>query len=312
MRHYLIILLVSTLSVISNVSYADGITSSEAMLRKHVYELVDSTGYRNYKDTVALNKAAAYIHQQFSKITKETYTQTFTVNDNHYHNIYASFGPPNAPRIIIGAHYDVQGDKPGADDNASGVAGLLELARMLDATDQSEWEMRIDLVAYSLEEPPYYGTKHMGSSVHATALFNNRTPIVGMVCLEMIGYFDDERGSQDYPIGFLKLFYGGKGDFITLTRKMSNGRFPRLFTRAFKKGGGVRTKVFKGPRWIKGVDFSDHRNYWKYGWPALMITDTAFYRNKNYHTKDDTPETLDYFRMASVVNKVYSAITSMM
>lgn len=312
MRQYTANILLVICCILQFDASAGDVSASEARLRKHVYQLVDSTGYRNHQDTVALNKAAAYIHREFAKITKETYTQTFTVKENRYHNVYASFGDPNAPRIIIGAHYDVQGNKPGADDNASGVAGLLELARMLDAADKSKWDMRIDLVAYSLEEPPYFGTKHMGSSVHATALFNNKTPVVGMVCLEMIGYFDDERGSQDYPIGLMKLFYGSKGDYITVTRKMGNGRFPRLFTKGFKKAGGVRTKVFKGPRWVKGVDFSDHRNYWKYGWPALMITDTAFYRNKNYHTKDDTPETLDYFRMASVVNKVYSAITSLM
>lgn len=285
--------------------------ANEAMLRKHVAVLTSGKGYRNYKDTNALNRAAAYIHKQLSEVTKEVYTQGFVVKGTHYSNVYASFGPPNAPRIIIGAHYDVQGEKPGADDNASGVAGLLELARMLAETDKSKWEMRIDLVAYSLEEPPYFGTENMGSSVHATALYNNRTPVVGMVCLEMIGYFNDTAGSQQYPMGIMKLFYGGKGDYITVVRKMGNGHFPRLFTRKFRKGrGGVCTKVFKGPEWITGVDFSDHRNYWRYKWPALMITDTSFYRNKNYHTENDTAETLDYLRMTSVIDKVYKALTS--
>ena len=131
-----------------------------------------------------------------------------------------------------------------------------------------------------------------------------------MVSLEMIGYYDDKKGSQDYPLGIMKLFYGSRGDYITVVRKTFDKRFSRLFTRKFKKGSGVEVKVFKGPKWIPGVDFSDHRNYWHYKWPALMITDGAFYRNKNYHTEDDKPETLDYLRMSSVVNRVYKALTA--
>lgn len=312
MRYYKPYFLLCLLCMaISNQLLADDNQASEAMLKKHVYQLADTPGFRNYRDTLTLNRAAAYIHKQFAEVTKEVYTQDFTVKDTRYHNVYATFGPPDAPRIIVGAHYDAAGDKPGADDNASGVAGLLELARMLAAADKSKWEIRIDLVAYSLEEPPHFATQNMGSFVHATAMYNNKVPVVGMVCLEMIGYFDDNSGTQSYPLGILKMFYGGRGDYITLVRKHSNGRFPRLFTRAYKKGGGVKTKVFKGPRWVKGTDLSDHRNYWKYGWPALMITDTAFFRNKNYHTELDTPDTLDYFRMASVVNRLYKALTKL-
>lgn len=284
--------------------------ASESLLRKHVVKLTSGAGYRNYNDTVTLNRSAAYIYQQFAAVTKEVYTQDYMVKGVRYSNVYASFGPVNAPRIIIGAHYDVCGDKPGADDNASGVAGLLELARMFAEADKSKWEIRVDVIAYSTEEPPYFGTENMGSAIHASTLYNNKTPVVGMVCLEMIGYYSDTAKSQDYPLGIMKMFYGGRGDYITVVRKMGNGRFPRMFTRKFKKGTGVETKVFKGPSWITGVDFSDHRNYWNRKWPALMITDTAFYRNKNYHTEDDTPEKLDYLRMTSVVTKVYRAITA--
>ncbi|MBZ0100466.1 MAG: M28 family peptidase, partial [Taibaiella sp.] len=166
--------------------------AGEAALRRHVAQLTSGKGYRNYKDTLALNRTAAYIFNEFATVTKETYTQDFTARGARYRNVYASFGPANAPRIIIGAHYDVCGEQPGADDNASGIAALLELARMFAETDKSKWEMRVDLVAYCLEEPPYFGTQDMGSSVHATALFNNKTPVAGMVSLEMIGYFSDD------------------------------------------------------------------------------------------------------------------------
>lgn len=308
MRYILSLLL---LTIVFPVYADESPKASEKLLREHVYHITGLPGNRNYADTAALNKTAEYIREQFSRYSKDTYMQGFTVKGTRYYNVYCSFGPPNAPRMIIGAHYDVCGERPGADDNASGVAGLLELARLLSATDLSKSEIRIDLIAYSLEEPPYFATKDMGSSVHATALYNNRTPVVGMICLEMIGYFNDVARSQDYPLGILKLFYGNTGDFITVVRKFGGGRFCRLFTREFKRAGGVKTKVFKGPSWIKGLDFSDHRNYWKFGWPALMITDTAFYRNDNYHTKDDTPDTLDYFRMESVVTKVYKAVTGL-
>ena len=123
-----------------------------------------------------------------------------------------------------------------------------------------------------------------------------------MFCLEMIGYFDDTKGSQDYPLGILKLFYGRTGDYITLVNKMHKANFARKFSRKFKRSNMITTKKFTGPKGLEGVDFSDHLNYWKYGYSALMITDTAFYRNKNYHETTDTLETLDIFRMAKVVD----------
>ena len=289
--------------------------ASEARLRKHVEQLTEGEGYRNYRDLKALNRAADYIYKTFKKQTENVFIQAFKVDGKEYKNVYASFGPVNAPRIIIGAHYDVCGDQMGADDNASGVAGLLELARLFAEADKSKWEMRIDLVAYSLEEPPYFDTKHMGSSVHATALETNKTPVVGMISLEMIGFFDDEKGSQDYPLGILKLFYGGRGDYITVVRKSGSGKFARMFTKEFKKKGkrNVRTKVFKAPRWlVPSIGLSDHKNYWGFKWSALMITDTSFYRNKNYHEETDKPDTLDYFRMSAVVTNVFKAIQSIM
>lgn len=286
-------------------------TANPSLLKEHVYTIVEQTGYRNYADTMALNKTADYIHEQFNQYTNQNHVQEFYVGNIPYYNICASFGPTDAPRIIIGAHYDVCNNQAGADDNASGIAGLLELARMFATTDKTNWNIRIDLVAYSLEEPPYFATDNMGSYIHASSLYNTKAPVMGMVCIEMIGYFSDEPNSQDYPIGFLKALYGNKGNYITVTRKFGGGKFCRKFTKQFKKTDGVNTKVFTGPKWVTGLDFSDHRNYWLFGWSALMITDTAFYRNKNYHTKEDTPEKLDYLRMSSVVTKVYHAIMSM-
>jgi len=129
-----------------------------------------------------------------------------------------------------------------------------------------------------------------------------------MLSLEMIGYFDDRKKSQKYPLGIMSLFYGSRGDFITLVNKFSKGKFARRFSRRFKKQRRIKTKCFTAPAFVPGIDFSDHMNYWKFGYSALMLTDTAFYRNPHYHQAGDTVETLDLERMARVVESVYGAL----
>jgi len=150
----------------------------------------------------------------------------------------------------------------------------------------------------------------MGSFIHAQSLIENKTAVYGMVCLEMIGYFDDAKGSQDYPLGILSLFYGKRGDYITLVSKFGKGKFARKFNAKFKRQNNIKTKKFVGPPQLQGIDFSDHLNYWKFGISALMITDTAFYRNKNYHEKTDTIETLDLNKMSQVINSVYITLVN--
>lgn len=293
------------------IDYSSAYIADSTILKKHVEAIISGEGYRNHTNIEALNRTAGYIQGEFAKSNTAVSTYDFTVQNNLYKNIITSFGPQNAPRIIIGAHYDVAGNQVGADDNASGVSGLLELARLLSKENHSEWNYRVDLVAYTLEEPPYFRTEYMGSSQHAAYLKANNIPVAGMISIEMIGYYDDKKNSQSYPLGLLKLFYGNRGDFITIVRKWNDGKFCRSFTRGFKKERAIKTKVFKGPKWLPGIDFSDHLNYWKYDWDALMITDTAFYRNHNYHLVSDTADKLDYARMANVVNSIFNALSQM-
>ena len=129
-----------------------------------------------------------------------------------------------------------------------------------------------------------------------------------MISLEMIGYFKDQKKSQSYPIGLLSLIYGNKGNYITLVKKFGAGHFTHKFCRQFKSAKTIRTKKFTGPATMTGIDFSDHLNYWKFGFSAFMITDTSFYRNKNYHELTDTMETLDIYRMAKVIDGVFIAL----
>lgn len=290
-------------------SYGTG--ADAAALREHVVKLTSGPGYRHIYDTAALNKTAAYIEAKFKETGLTTYRQQYQVSGRTYYNIIASAGPADAPRIIVGAHYDVCEEQQGADDNASGVAGILELARLLSVRDTKDWKYRIDMVAYTLEEPPSFRTEQMGSAVHARSLHDSMIKVKGMISVEMIGYFDDAKNSQRYPLGIFKWFYGSRGNYITLVRKFNGDKFDRQLTRRFKRSHCIRTKVFKAPLWVPGIDFSDHLNYWAYGWAALMITDTSFYRNANYHQKTDTPETLNYQKMSQVVNSLHQSLISM-
>lgn len=215
-------------------------------------------------------------------------------------------GATGCRKNIIGAHYDACGNQEGADDNASGVCGLLELARLLK---NEKLKYRIDFVAYTNEEPPFFGTNDMGSYVHAKSLFDNKVKVKGMISLEMIGYYSDEPNSQDYPLFFLEWFYGNKGNFITVAQKNFNDDFGSFISERMKKDQVIPTKSFKGTQWAGGIDLSDHRNYWKFDYSAVMITNTAFFRNKKYHTNGDTAERLDVQKMALVTDELYRTIT---
>lgn len=279
--------------------------SDTSLIRSHLVQLTKNDASRHYKNLKQLNKTAGYIRNEFMKYADSVSYQEYEVKGTVYRNVIASFGTNNQQRIIVGAHYDVCGDQEGADDNASGVVGLLELARLLNG---QALNYRIDLVAYTLEEPPFFRTEYMGSYIHAQSLHENKVDVYGMVCLEMIGYFSDEKKSQDYPLGILSLFYGNKGDYITLVKKNGAGKFAKQFSSEYKATKAIKTKKFTGPETLSGIDYSDHLNYWKFGYSALMITNTAFYRNKNYHQPTDTMETLDIYRMSKVIDGVYQSL----
>jgi Peptidase family M28 len=287
---------------------ANGFVQAQAdssIIQSYLTVLTKTEEFRNQENIAQLNKTAAFIQSVFEQYADSVSVQEFKVNGRIFKNVIGSFGTTQAKRIIVGAHYDVCGRQEGADDNASGVVGLLELARLLKGQKLS---YRIDLVAYSLEEPPFFRTKNMGSYVHAKSLFEQKVAVYGMISVEMIGYFKDEKKTQSYPVGILSLIYGNKGNYITLVKKMKAGKFARQFCSDFKATKAIKTKVFAGPAALPGIDFSDHLNYWSFGYSALMITDTSFYRNKNYHEPTDTIETLDLSRMAKVINGIFRTL----
>ena len=299
---------ISTLIFLLVTNYCfSNTTSDTTVIKSHLTAITKTGSFRTYKNIEQLNQTADYIKSVFNQYSDSVYFQEYLVNGQVYKNVICSFGIEHKKRIIVGAHYDVCDNQEGADDNASGVVGLLELSRLLKGQKLNQ---RIDLVAYTLEEPPYFRTENMGSYIHAKSLVDNKTEVSGMISLEMIGFFKDEKKSQSYPIGLLSLFYGNRGNYITLVKKFGAGHFTRKFCRTYKSTKVIKTKKFTGPQRLSGIDFSDHLNYWKFGFSALMITDTAFYRNKNYHESTDKMETLDIYRMAKVIDGVLKTLTT--
>jgi Zn-dependent M28 family amino/carboxypeptidase len=254
-----------------------------------------------------LDKKAEYIFSRLSAYSTNVSYQYYDVMGVTHKNIALDIkGTKNTCKTyVIGAHYDSYDNLPGADDNSSGVAGLIELARLFT---QSKPLCDIQLVAYTLEEPPYFRSEHMGSYIHAKSLKDQDKDLAFMLSLEMIGYFSDAADSQDYPIKGMHMLYSDKGDFISIVSNTSPIMLTRFLKKAIRKATELPVYSINAPTMIAGIDFSDHLNYWQFDFPALMITDTSFKRNKNYHTEFDTAEKLDYHRMAKVVDGVYYAV----
>lgn len=265
---------------------------------------------RNSQNIASLEKSVAYIAEIFESNHLKTEIQAYQTSDgNTYKNVVASYNEKAKTRIVIGAHYDVCDNQAGADDNASAVAGLLELARLVSEL-KPNLDYRIDFVAYSLEEPPYFATEYMGSYIHAKSLKEQNIKLKAMICLEMIGYFTDEPNSQNYPISALKAIYPTTGNFIAVVSKFGQDSLVRQVKTKMLQNSTIPVYSINAPEAVTGIDFSDHRSYWAFGYDALMITDTSFFRNKNYHQKTDTIETLDFDKMSEVVKGVYTAMLS--
>jgi hypothetical protein len=265
--------------------------------------------YRNFANVRSLEKAAHYIQGEFEKAGATPETQEWVAWSHEYKNICISYHPEKTRRLVIGAHYDVAGEQPGADDNASGVAGLLELARLV-FEQRPVVGHRIDFVAYCLEEPPFFASELMGSYIHASSLSQNKTDVLGMIGLEMIGYFSDEPFSQQYPAPELAEKYPHTANFIAVVGIAPYAGFNNEIHRLMASRSKIDVQVVSFPAGDSLAGLSDHRNYWKFGYPALMINDTSFVRNPNYHQKSDTIETLDFEKMAEVVNSLYYAVSN--
>ncbi|HLS87388.1 MAG TPA: M28 family peptidase [Burkholderiales bacterium] len=213
-------------------------------------------------------------------------------------------GARQAEIIVVGAHYDTVEGSPGADDNASGIAGLIEIARLLRPRQRRR---TVKLVAFANEEAPFFLTDEMGSTVYAQAARRRGDDVRLMLSLEMLGFYVEARGSQAYP-PFLKWLYPDRGNFIALVSNLPSRRALGALVRAFRESSDFPAERLASPASVPGVGLSDHASFWRAGYPGVMVTDTAFYRYPHYHLATDTPDRLRYPEMARVVEGLAQAI----
>ncbi|HVF65473.1 MAG TPA: M28 family peptidase [Casimicrobiaceae bacterium] len=263
-------------------------------LQKHVETIASSE--RNLHHPEALASAARYLEQALSS---QGYRVASQAIEDHARNLEVELSGRDAGRgiVIVGAHYDSVFGAPGANDNGSGVAAVLELATLLrDWKPRRTWRF----VFFVNEEPPYFKTERMGSYAYTQRSRARGESIVAMFSIETIGYFSDSPGSQRYPFP-LGLFYPSRGDFLAFVANLGSRTLLHRTIGAFRTHAQFPSEGIAAPAWIPGVDWSDQWAFWRLGVQAVMITDTAPYRYPHYHTMHDTPDKIDYARLARIV-----------
>lgn len=275
-------------------------------LRRHVERLAGQIGERHVLRPQALHAAERYIGDTLRALGYDVARQNYEAQGVDCANLEVAIdGSERAGEIVLaGAHYDTVPGSPGADDNASGVAAVLELARLLRGATPGR---SIRLVAFVNEEPPFFFTRRMGSAVYARAARRRGDDIRLMLSLEMIGCYSAEPASQGYP-PLLRRFYPDRGDFIAFVSNLRSRRALRELVQAFRSVSDFPAERLAAPAIVPGVAWSDQLSFWRAGYPAVMVTDTAFYRNPRYHSAFDTPDTLDYEAMARVVEGLTQAV----
>lgn len=286
------------------------LTAEEALLRdrlrEHVQVLSEQIGERNTARFRSLGEAAEYLKTAFGALGLTVREEPYRVEAKEVVNIEAQIRGSDLPGeiVVIGAHYDSVFGSPGANDNASGVAALLELARALrDAKPRRT----VRLVAFVNEEPPYFLSESMGSLVYARRARERREKIVAMLSIETIGYYSDRPKSQQYPAS-LSCFYPDTGNFIGFVSDLGSLNLLRRVLGSFRKSTQFPSEGVAAPGGIPGIGWSDHWSFWQAGYRAIMITDTAPFRYPHYHTSSDTPDKLDYDRMARVVGGIVKVV----
>jgi hypothetical protein len=268
-------------------------------LRADVARLAGEIGERNLWRYPALRAAAAYIEGTLAASGYAPDSQAFESGGTLVRNLAVEIPGATRPEevVVVGAHYDSVLGSPGANDNASGVAALLEIARLLRNRPLGR---TVRLVAFVNEEPPFYHSREMGSMRYAERARARGERVTAMLSLETIGYYTDAPGSQHYPWP-LGLFYPDTGDFIGFVGNLGSRALVRRALASFRRHASFPSEGVAAPGWLVGVGWSDHWSFWQAGYPAIMVTDTALFRYDDYHSPRDTPERLDYDRTARVV-----------
>lgn len=276
-------------------------------IERDVRVLAGDIGERNVILADAYRRAATHIEDELRRAGYEPTRQTFSVEGVACANIEAELKGSSNEMVVIGAHYDSVDGAPGADDNGSGVAAMLALARTFARTRP---QRTIRFVAFANEEPPYFQTASMGSYVYAQRCKERRERVAAMISLETIGYFSDAPHSQQYP-ALLERVFPTTANFIAFASNLRSQALLRTCIGVFRKHASIPSEGAALPEDVPGIGWSDQWSFWQAGYPAVMVTDTALFRNPHYHQASDRPETLDYDRLARVVEGLVPVVSTL-
>ena len=278
--------------------------------RDHVYFLSKELGERTTREYDNLNHAGYYIKDYIAEFGHQARYENYMVDGKEVSNIITEIpGREKDKIILLGAHYDTVENSPGGDDNASAIAGLLEIYRLLAPCN---YRRTIRFVAFTMEEPPHFSTENMGSMKHAAGCHKRGENIELMICLEMIGFGGKEH-KQTLPFNLKEQYpHITSGDFLCVAALPSSGRYAQMWKNKYNSHSDSKIIDCVAPASLRGMDMSDHRSFIKYEYPAIMLTDTGQYRNRNYHTMDDTAETLNYWFLADNIVNIYHTLRELL
>ena len=295
-----------------SVSTAAALSPGEIALREElradVQMVAGEIGERNLSRYPQLLAAADFIEQSFARAGLSVRRDSYELLGRSCNNIEAEIRGSSSKIVVIGAHYDSVLGCPGANDNGSGIAATLALARRFAGKPVEE---TLRFVAFVNEEPPYFLSSQMGSYVYAEGCKQRGDQIVGMISLETIGYFSGAPNSQSYPAPGFDAFYPKTGNFIGFVANVGSRKFLRRTMSTFRAQKKIPSEGAALPGFIPGVSWSDHWSFWQHGYPAIMVTDTAPFRYPHYHLSTDTPDKLDYDRFALVVSGMEKVIADL-
>lgn len=286
------------------------LTAAEQQIRtglaRHVQTLAGEIGERNMRQYHNLTLARDYIARELTQLGYEIEQQPFTAEGREVSNIIAEIPGTTRPKeiVIFAAHYDSVFGTPGANDDGSGVAAVLEIARLSRGLKPAR---TLRFVLFVNEEPPYFQSELMGSVVYARRCKERKEDVVAMYSLETKGYYSDEPNSQQYP-SELATLYPNTGNFIAFASNVGSANLLRHSVEVFRENTTLPSEGGAAPEAIPGVGWSDHWSFWRQGYSAVMVTDTAPYRYPHYHATSDTPDQLDYDRLARCVTGLFAVL----
>lgn len=301
--------IVLTGPVVARVPHVElGVDVSTHRLRADVRRLCDEFTPRDASHPANLARAAEWIAAELQEAGLVVERQSYVAGRATFTNILGRQrgSRPELGTVVVGAHYDAYGPFPGADDNASGVAALLELARGLKHRPAPRHPRLFAF--FSTEEPPYHATPWMGSAVLARSLIDGGEKVDLMIALDGLGYFSEAKHSQSFPHPVMRTLYPTRGDFIAIVGDLGAGPSIERVKRGMTAIDAIEVHSLRAPTWLAPVDLSDHAPFRDLGLPGVLVTDTAFMRNPHYHAATDTPDRLDYDRLAAVVQALHGVL----